>query len=417
MASVNFLYRSVKTEAPLQLRLLFRYEDIDYVFAAKTKLLITKEYWDKQHKLKKPKDIEILNRQFEIKTELKNIESYFLNSFHSTHPKLITKEWVEKVMELYYNPKGLDKSIPETLIGYIKYFVKQKEKEVASASIKKFNVIKHKLQRLESYYNTTLLVEDVDESFKNRFVEFCKMENYAINTIQRELGLIKTFCKHARANGIKVSNQMDTLKVQKEKVSHIFLSFKELESINKTELKHDYLKNARDWLIISCYLGQRISDFMRFRKNMIREENGKYLLEFTQKKTKKVMTIPIHPKVLEILSKNGGDFPRQISHKCYNEYIKLVCKKAKIKEKVKGRKQDNISEDDAVKQIRNVEKEYKKWELVTSHIGRRSFATNFYGQIPTNFLIYVTGHSTESMFLSYIGKSNKDIALELTKYF
>ena len=60
---------------------------------------------------------------------------------------------------------------------------------------------------------------------------------------------------------------------------------------------------------------------------------------------------------------------------------------------------------------------YKKYELVTSHIGRRSFATNFYGKIPTSFLIYMTGHSTEAMFLNYIGKSNKDIALEMTKYF
>jgi len=30
---------------------------------------------------------------------------------------------------------------------------------------------------------------------------------------------------------------------------------------------------------------------------------------------------------------------------------------------------------------------------------------------------YATGHSSEVMFLNYIGKSNKDMALELTKYF
>ena len=66
---------------------------------------------------------------------------------------------------------------------------------------------------------------------------------------------------------------------------------------------------------------------------------------------------------------------------------------------------------------RKTEGTYEKWKLVTSHIGRRSFATNFYGVIPTSYLIYVTGHTTEKMFLTYIGKSNKDIALELTKYF
>jgi integrase len=72
---------------------------------------------------------------------------------------------------------------------------------------------------------------------------------------------------------------------------------------------------------------------------------------------------------------------------------------------------------DEVKQYRKEVGMYKKWELITSHIGRRSFATNFYGTIPTTYLINVTGHSSESMFLNYLGKSNKDLAMELTNYF
>ncbi|WP_156424163.1 hypothetical protein [Myroides odoratus] len=60
---------------------------------------------------------------------------------------------------------------------------------------------------------------------------------------------------------------------------------------------------------------------------------------------------------------------------------------------------------------------FKKHELVTSHIGRRSFATNNYGKIPTVFLMNMTGHSTEQMFLKYIGKGSNDIAMELSEYF
>jgi integrase len=100
----------------------------------------------------------------------------------------------------------------------------------------------------------------------------------------------------------------------------------------------------------------------------------------------------------------------------YNDYIKLVCEEAKIDELIKGKIQENIASENEPSKIRSVEGIYKKYELVTSHIGRRSFATNHYGKIPTSFLKYVTGHSTESMFLEYIGKSNKDIALELSKY-
>jgi hypothetical protein len=50
-------------------------------------------------------------------------------------------------------------------------------------------------------------------------------------------------------------------------------------------------------------------------------------------------------------------------------------------------------------------------------VGRRSFASNYYGKIPTTYLIFITGHSSEKMFLNYMGKSNKDLAVEVSKYF
>lgn len=145
---------------------------------------------------------------------------------------------------------------------------------------------------------------------------------------------------------------------------------------------------------------------------MIRIENGKNLLEFTQKKTGKLMTIPIHSKVLQILEKRNGNFPRSISDQRYNDYIKEVCKLSKLTKKVRGGK---LLETDNGN--RKVSGDYPKWELVTSHIGRRSFSSNFYGKIPTTYLIYITGHSSEVLFLTYIGKSNKDLALEASKYF
>ena len=49
MATINFLFRSTKEEAPLTLRLLFRHNNKDFVFGASTKIKVTKEYWSKQH--------------------------------------------------------------------------------------------------------------------------------------------------------------------------------------------------------------------------------------------------------------------------------------------------------------------------------------------------------------------------------
>jgi hypothetical protein len=50
------------------------------------------------------------------------------------------------------------------------------------------------------------------------------------------------------------------------------------------------------------------------------------------------------------------------------------------------------------------------------HVCRRSFATNFYGKIPTSVLMNITGHGTESI-LNYIGKTTYDNAYQMLEYF
>lgn len=412
MATVNFLYRSTKVKAPLNLRLLFRHDDKDFVFSANTKLEVSKFYWNKEHTQKRPKDIEVTNKQVEINKELNNIENHILGAFKVSNIQSISKEWLQYQIELYYNPPQENKGIPTNLIDYIDFYLDYRKHEIKPASVVKYNVIKHKLERMQIDRKKQILIIDIDESFKNEFVAYQKNNGYAQNTIQRELAFIKTFCKHARYLGLETSRQLDNLRLDKVKAEKIYLTFNELEIIECQVFEKDYLDTAKDWLIISCYTGQRISDFLRFNKNMIRIENGKSLLEFTQKKTNKLMTVPLHSKVLEILKKRNGNFPRAMADQRYNEYIKEVCRISNLTEIVHGGKQ--LDTDNGIRKITGL---YPKWELVTSHIGRRSFATNFYGSIPTSYLIYITGHSSEAMFLNYIGKSNKDLAMEISNYF
>ena len=420
MATVNFLYRSTKDNATLNLRLLFRHNEKDYVLGAKTKEEVSKNYWNKQHK-KKSKDIEITNQQIEINNELNKIENYVLTAFNSVNPESITKDWLTSQMDYYYNPKVEDKGVPKDLINYIDFFIHRRKEEVKINTIKKYQVLKSKLQIFENDRKKQILIKEVNENFKNEFVKYFKEKLYSFSTLQRDVKHIKTLCKHAHFLGLEIHPQLFELnyKVDKDKtkVEKIYLTFEDLtkiENISKNKLTES-LENAKDWLIISCYTGQRVSDFMNFTKEQIRIEDGKHLIEFTQKKTGKNMTVPLHNKVLEILKKRNGNFPYKVSDQKYNDFIKKVCELAEINEPTKGSKMLETKKGSKI--FRKQSGTYKKYELVTSHIGRRSFATNFYGTIPTTYLIYITGHSTEKMFLNYIGKSNKDLALEITKYF
>jgi integrase len=415
MASINFLYRSTKENSNLNLRLLFRNNGRDYVFGAKTNVKASKYYWTKQHK-KKSKDIEVTNKQTDINNELNKIENHVLKAFNSVNTEAINKEWLQTQIDNYYNPIK-ETNIPSNLIDYIDFYIDYRKHEITETNKSKCRVIKNKLIKYETFIGKKILIKNINDIFKNEFVNYQKERMYSQNTIQREFVTIKTFCKHARYLGIETHSQLDALRIDRQKVDKIYLTLEDLtkiENISKNQLT-DNLDNAKDWLIISCYTGQRVSDFMRFTDEQIRIEDGKHLIEFTQNKTDKIMTVPLHNKVLEILKKRKGKFPYKISDQKYNDFIKRVCELAEINEHTIGSKLLETKKGSGV--YRKQSGTFKKYELVTSHIGRRSFATNFYGTIPTTFLIYITGHSTESMFLNYIGKSNKDLALEITKYF
>lgn len=400
MATINFYLQSKNNPAGIYVRLR---EGVYTDAKAKTKFAINPMDWSATKG--QPKSLK--DESFkELHNDLVKFKTNLLNHYNkSTGKKSINTQWLKD----FINPPTKGNTIPNKLVEYFDYYAVNKGIALGLATKKKLTVNKRLLERFQSEAKKEYVIIDVDAVFKLRLEEFCLKENYARNTIAKLIKSIKTICYHARYNGIETHFQLDSITAKFEKADKIFLTIDELKLIERTKLDSDYLINARDWLIISCETGQRVSDFLRFTKGMIRYENKKTLIEFTQVKTNKIMTVPLSKKVITILKKRKGDFPRQISDQKYNTYIKEVCKIAGLKNKVKGSLKDPETN-------RKKAGTFEKWELVSSHIGRRSFATNNYGRIPTSLLIGATGHSTEKMFLEYIGKSDSDKALQLADY-
>ena len=60
---------------------------------------------------------------------------------------------------------------------------------------------------------------------------------------------------------------------------------------------------------------------------------------------------------------------------------------------------------------------YEKWQLVSSHTGRRSFATNLYKSgFPSISIMNITGHKTEAAFLKYIKVTPEEHARLLAEH-
>ncbi len=401
MATIKFLVQSKNNPSGIYIRLR---EGRAIDIKAKTRFSIDPEKWSTSKG--QPKNLKDAHMKM-LQESLQKLSYDLLNHYNaSVNQETINTSWLKN----FINPQKTKETIPSGLLEYFDYYALHKKSLLKPSTFKKLNVNTHLLERFQRWSKKKYAIRDVNADFKLQFETFCKMENYAQNTIARAIKFIKTICYHAAGNGIETHFQLKHITSKTEKVEKIYLTEEEIEKINKVELKLDYLDNARDWLIISCETGQRISDFMRFNSSMIRHEGKVPLTEFTQVKTEKIMAIPLSQRVRAILDKRDGEFPRKITDQRYNDYIKEVCRIAGINNKIKGSK---INKD-----IKRKESGiYPKYELITSHVGRRSFATNNYGKIPTPLLMNVTGHSTETMFLEYIGKTATDKAIQLAEYF
>jgi integrase len=190
--------------------------------------------------------------------------------------------------------------------------------------------------------------------------------------------------------------------VEQEEVDVIYLNDSELDSIRKMKNLSSDMQTTKDWLLLSCNVGQRVSDFMKFDYSKTRWEDGFGYMDFIQQKTDKRMTIPLFEEVLNILKRNNNNFPKKMQHTKYNKKLKELCKIAGINQKIPGKILQKV---EGVEGYRRVKGEYEKYNLISSHTGRRSFATNFYGKIGTSYIIAMTGHTTEKMFRNYLPKS------------
>ncbi|MFT5145641.1 MAG: integrase [Polaribacter sp.] len=152
-------------------------------------------------------------------------------------------------------------------------------------------------------------------------------------------------------------------------------------------------------------IGQRVSDLLKLTPSNLRKAPTGLYIDILQQKTKKAVTVGVaDPLVIELLK---NEFPRKVSQVVFNKQIKALCKMAGIEDLVSGFKNNP-------KTRRKEIIEAPKYAFVTSHIMRRSFASNYYGKIETPLLMNITGHSKESTFLTYIGThQNKDALADL----
>lgn len=417
MATIKFLLQSKIDPANIYVRLSI---DRKTVLKRKTGYVINPDNWSSTTNLPKQGD----EKQKQLKTDLSKLATSIEESLNTaiTKGEEITGDWLQnQIDEIQGKQKKTDL---DRLSNYIQNYVDNlKYKEypngksgAAKGTYLKYQTIKNKIEDFEKYSKKQFYLKDVDLNFRNELLKyFTKIDKLGSNTAGRYVGVLKTVCLDAQENGFEVNKQLRKIKGFTEKAFKVFLSIEELETIENATYVRSALDNAKDWLIIGCYIGQRVSDLLPLTEENIHIRNGREFLELVQKKTGKLVAMPMPPKVKSILNKHKGQFPNKISASKFNLHIKDVCEVAKINELTQGAKLTAIGEDKD-KKWRKDFGTFPKHELITSHVCRRSFSTNFYCEMPTPVLMSITAHATERQFLEYIGKTTNDYSMQLIDY-
>ena len=415
MATIKYQLLSERENAPIYLRLSIKRSLSP---RAKIGLHINPKDWSTSNY---PKTSTAKNKK--LKSELQKLETFILdevNNANSTGEEISTN-WLKFQIDLFFKRvTKTDKS--DLLIDAIQSIIDEAPTRknakgnlgLSQSRVNSFTSLKNiinEYQREKKYS-----VKDVDVSFAKEFLKFLlNTKKYQKSTALKKLADLKTVCNDAEFYGIETNPQYKKIQSSKPNNENIlFLNLKELEAIENTTLLNEAHKNARKWLLLGCNLGQRGGDLLQLDENNFVFRNGLEVIELSQQKTGKNVTIPVLEKTKEIL-KTG--FPYKISTQKFNKHIKEVCKLAGLTEMVKGSKVTVIEKGKGNKEKRKISGSYPKWQLMASHVCRRSFASNLYGTLPTPLIMSITAHSSEKMLLNYIGKDSLDFAQQIADFY
>lgn len=415
MATINFRIRN-NSNKPTSIKVIF-VNGKETQLELKTGFSILPSEWSEEKKL--PKQTKAENKL--ISANLLKLRSYIFEKHNQDAGSgiVIDSHWMKlKIDECFNRLEVTDNSY---LVNHVQYIIDN----AANRKIKvkggfKIGLSESRKKGYEAFLNISKEYEaklkkqitfmSINESFVSKFETWLMNEKkYSVNYSGKQIDNLKTVCLDAIKCEIPTNNfvkQIQGFSEADEDRFIVTLSFDDLDKIRTSDkIVNDSHINARKWLLIGCEIGQRGGDLLSITKDDIRYKSGNMYIDVIQQKTKKSVTIGvINPHIIDIIE-NG--FPHKISTQKMNDYIKKVCELAEINEIIEGKKYDEITK-------RKKLNFYPKYELVTTHSFRRSFATNYYKIIPTPILIAITGHSKESEFLKYINKhEDKDANADL----
>lgn len=276
----------------------------------------------------------------------------------------------------------------------------------SSAYNRKLRNVANKIESFEHSLGRDLYISDFDDRMMEEFDYFLRNSPKSLRraTIQSIGANVAFMLKKANEEGYKVDFRYRDYTFPHGEPCSVALTTKEIRQIFELKNLSNEQKVAQFWFIFGCWTGLRFSDLKRVESINITKED---FINIRTKKTNADVLVPLHYMIKELL-KDFNELPKLKTQQSFNTIIKRLCRRAKIDDKVL------IERHEGTQFIR---KQFPKWQLISAHTARRSFATNAYlADIPVARIMLLTGHKTEDSFFKYIKIDRKENARMLSEH-
>lgn len=296
-------------------------------------------------------------------------------------------------------------SVKEVFLKFVRS--EASKKDYTHGTVRQLNSTLHILLQ----YDPHLTVQTMASSeWLNKFVEWNikrGLNNQSVRGIYIRVHWFLMWCYRNDYCGnefTKYQLELKTVDIKEKLV--VFLTMDEIMAIQKLELDGS-IAIARDFFLFQCFTGLRCSDVMKLHKTDI--QNG--AIHVVTQKTGVSLDNRLNKYALAIVEKYA-DVPSEtlfppIADTYINRQLRTIGKMAGIDEPV--RKVD-------YRNHQRVEMVVPKWQLLTTHVGRKSFVVNSLdmGLTATQVIGY-TGHSSIRAMQPYISISQKkkDAAMDV----
>lgn len=376
----------------------------------------------------------------ELNTKILNIEKAIIEIVKNKDPlTLNSKSFSELINEQLTGPRKKQTSF----FDYCDQFFNDKVDSVGYNRSKSIQTTIRKLR----VFKSNLTFEEITDKFSRDFVKFLRSKGYAENYVSKHISNLKRIMTQATRDKMNTCLDFHDFKKKNEEVFNVFLTEPEIEKIYnlKFELsgdnREDYaryitipnslmfpnlktkepnltdrqishnlavkinaLERSRKLFVIGCWTGLRCENYLNIDPDVQIDETGKFIQAIANKNGPKVL-IPIHRIVSEIIA---DGWPVTITGQKLNEHVKTLGFMAGLNEKVMWTRTEGGS------RITHIN---AKWEMLSSHSARRSFATNlFLRGVPSDFIRAVTGHKSDKEFNKYIKAAPEQISRMLANY-